>query len=450
MTEIAALRGCRLQRIDGPRPDLFALTLYRAGLEGALVLSLERRRVDWGLADDRPRGDPASAFVGLMRKHLENAFVEEARVVSGGVTLSLSRGDARLVLAADPPNLVVEVGGRVAGAAFPGRLREVGAASGEPFPPLEEGPPSIPCTLEALRAHGPELVERRLRSELLERRRELRRGVARRIRKLARRLAKIEGDLDRVDEVPALRHRAGLLLSALSSIPEDAREAEVTDWALDPPGPVTIPIDPKRTPREEADALFTRARKLERGGAIAMERHAATTEERSRLEALLPRIEEADEGSLDDLRREAARLGVTRSAKGSRSDAPRRPHRRFESRGRTILVGRNAEDNDALTLSAKPWHHWLHARGVPGSHVVVPLERREPCPPDLLADAAHLAAHFSAARGEPIVDVQHCARRHVRKVKGAPAGAVLVEREKVLALRVEPDRLATLLANEER
>jgi predicted ribosome quality control (RQC) complex YloA/Tae2 family protein len=81
--------------------------------------------------------------------------------------------------------------------------------------------------------------------------------------------------------------------------------------------------------------------------------------------------------------------------------------------------------------------------------VIVPLEKSRVCPSDLLVDAAHLAAHFSGARGEGVVEVQHVPRRHLRKPRGSAPGLVVVDREKVTVLRVEPDRLARLLAAED-
>jgi len=68
----------------------------------------------------------------------------------------------------------------------------------------------------------------------------------------------------------------------------------------------------------------------------------------------------------------------------------------------------------------------------------------------VLIDAAHLAAHFSDLRGEPSAEIQHTERRYLRKPKGAAPGAVNVDREKVLLLRLEPARLARLLASEKR
>jgi predicted ribosome quality control (RQC) complex YloA/Tae2 family protein len=80
--------------------------------------------------------------------------------------------------------------------------------------------------------------------------------------------------------------------------------------------------------------------------------------------------------------------------------------------------------------------------------VVVPLERGEACPPELLCDAATLAAHFSQARDQRDVDVIYTHRRYVRKPRKAPPGRVLVEREKVFRLRLEEQRLARLLGTE--
>ena len=212
-----------------------------------------------------------------------------------------------------------------------------------------------------------------------------------------------------------------------------------------------------------AEALFVRARKLDTGARVATERAARTEDERSNIAALLVRADTAaDDLALEAIAAAAHALGVvdardSLAAEADRSEkkrrlraVPRVPYRRFVASGeRAVLVGRGAKDNDALTQHhARPHDLWLHARGVPGAHVVVPLARGEICPPELLLDAATLAAHFSDARGEPIVDVLHAARRYVRKPRRSAPGAVLVDHEKVIALRVEAGRLARLLAAE--
>jgi predicted ribosome quality control (RQC) complex YloA/Tae2 family protein len=117
--------------------------------------------------------------------------------------------------------------------------------------------------------------------------------------------------------------------------------------------------------------------------------------------------------------------------------------------GTRILVGRDAEKNDALTFRvAKPNDLWLHAKSRAGAHVVVPLQRGASCPAEVLVEAAHLAAHFSDARAERIVEVQYTPRRYVRSPRGSAAGFVVVDREKVIALRCDDDVLQRLLASE--
>jgi predicted ribosome quality control (RQC) complex YloA/Tae2 family protein len=139
-----------------------------------------------------------------------------------------------------------------------------------------------------------------------------------------------------------------------------------------------------------------------------------------------------------------ARVQLAQKRKGP---PPRVPYNVYLSGERRILVGRGAADNDALTTkTARPHDLWLHAKSIHGAHVVVPLAKGESCPSDLLVDAAHLAAHFSDARGEKVVEIQHTTRRYVRKPKGSAPGAVVLDRETVLVLRIEPGRVERLLA----
>jgi predicted ribosome quality control (RQC) complex YloA/Tae2 family protein len=119
--------------------------------------------------------------------------------------------------------------------------------------------------------------------------------------------------------------------------------------------------------------------------------------------------------------------------------------------GVAILVGRGPEENDALTVRvARGNDLWLHARGLPGAHVVVRLEKGRAPDQETFLDAAHLAVHFSDARGAPQAEVAATRAKHVRKVKGAAPGAVTYSQEKVTMLRIEPGRVERLLGEEEQ
>src|SRR5262249_54351043 len=122
-----------------------------------------------------------------------------------------------------------------------------------------------------------------------------------------------------------------------------------------------------------------------------------------------------------------------------RRPAPRLPYRTFAGAGGArILVGKGGADNDTLTFrTARPHDLWLHAKGRNGAHVIVPLDKGHTCPADLLVDAAHLAAYFSDAREEGVVEIQTTPKRHLEKPRGSAPGLAVVRREKVLVLRVD-------------
>jgi predicted ribosome quality control (RQC) complex YloA/Tae2 family protein len=208
--------------------------------------------------------------------------------------------------------------------------------------------------------------------------------------------------------------------------------------------------------------MFRRARRLKEGARIARTRLEDAQRALSALRAVVAGLEEEhqpDLGALETRARAAAPRDFklasgapssrARGRAGAQSALP--PHRVFVGgSGARILVGRGAEKNDALTFHvARPHDLWLHAKNQTGAHVIVPLDKGASCPADVLVEAAHLAAHFSEARDERIVEVQYTPRRYLRKPRGSPPGLVVVDREKVLVLRREDDLLRRLLEREE-
>ncbi|RME47009.1 MAG: DUF814 domain-containing protein, partial [Caldilineae bacterium] len=116
------------------------------------------------------------------------------------------------------------------------------------------------------------------------------------------------------------------------------------------------------------------------------------------------------------------------------------PRRFTAPGGYTVWVGRNALQNHRLTFGrAAPDDVWLHARGVPGAHVVIAAAPGDP-PPAVIEWAAGLAAYFSRARHEARVTVSYTRKKHVRPVKGAPPGIVSLRHEETITVapRIPP------------
>lgn len=105
--------------------------------------------------------------------------------------------------------------------------------------------------------------------------------------------------------------------------------------------------------------------------------------------------------------------------------------------GFTILAGKDRNENDMLTFEdAKPHHFWLHAAGVPGSHVIMKWDRHcesfeEPSEEDFQY-AANVAAHFSKGKNENVVMVHVCRICDVTKPDGARKGQVECQSKIVL------------------
>lgn len=111
------------------------------------------------------------------------------------------------------------------------------------------------------------------------------------------------------------------------------------------------------------------------------------------------------------------------------------PFKQFEVEGWVIWVGRNAKNNDLLTLKyAKKQDIWLHARDVSGSHVIIRNPQNRTVPAFVIEKAASLAAYFSKRQTESLCPVIVTTKKYVRKTKDLLPGMVIVDREEEVVL----------------
>lgn len=285
-------------------------------------------------------------------------------------------------------------------------------------------------------------------------------ALERALARVTRRIHAVQGDLARADGADAMARRAQLFVAEAARARRGTTRLVATDWSSGEPREAVLELDPARGAQEQVDAMFQRARRLKDGARISRERLQATERMRDALEAIAAELAREEQPDLEALAARA-RAAAPRDFKPPspspsagpskrKQDQAKPPYRTFlASSGARILVGRNAEKNDELTLHvARPRDLWLHAKNRKGSHVVVPLAKGAVCPPEVLAEAAHLAAHFSDAREEDLVEIQHTPRRYVRKPRKSPPGLVVVDREKVMILRRRPEVLRGLLERE--
>jgi predicted ribosome quality control (RQC) complex YloA/Tae2 family protein len=249
--------------------------------------------------------------------------------------------------------------------------------------------------------------------------------------RLERQRAALASELERARELDRLRWEGEMIFAYLHTLAPGQAELEVEGRR--------IALDPRSSPVESAQQRF-RAYDKAKGALAGVPERLRDVEARlAGLDETVALLELA-EGyeQIEAIAREAVEEGYLPEG-GTRKGKPTRPSpplRLESSDAYTIYVGRSAGQNQQVTFRlGAPDDLWLHARGVPGAHVIVKSAGRE-VPERTLLEAAALAAYFSARREDAGVDVEIARRNQVRRVRRGPAGLVTYTAER--AVRVAP------------
>ncbi|MBQ9903066.1 MAG: NFACT family protein [Clostridia bacterium] len=224
--------------------------------------------------------------------------------------------------------------------------------------------------------------------------------------------------------------------------------AEVVNYYSEDCSTVRISLDPLLTPAQNAQKYYREYRKLQ-----AAEQHLTGLIEQGKAElqyidSVLDLLSRAEtERELAEIREELTEEGIIRQRKSAPAKQPPKlpPLKFISDDGFTILVGRNNQQNDRLTLrDSRNYDIWLHTLQVPGSHTVIQCEGQKP-PERTIEQAAQLAAYHSGARQSGLVAVDYTLIKYVSKPRGAKPGMVIYTHQSTLY--VHPDEaLAERLA----
>ncbi|MDY7041168.1 MAG: NFACT RNA binding domain-containing protein [Chloroflexota bacterium] len=234
-------------------------------------------------------------------------------------------------------------------------------------------------------------------------------------------------------EIEALRHQGELILAYAHTL--QPGQQELTAQMSPQESPLTIRLNPKLSAVENAQAYFKEYRKAKSAAEGAPARLAQTDLELRYLDQLAADLElAANRPEIEEVRAALMSAGYLQP---ERAEYRPQHSRLLETRsadGFTILVGKNARQNELLTFRrAAPDDLWLHAQGVPGAHVIVKTGGR-PVPETTLRQAARLAAQYSAARQEKSVAVDYTLRRYVKRVRGGRPGMATYRHERTLTV----------------
>ncbi|SFJ94103.1 Predicted component of the ribosome quality control (RQC) complex, YloA/Tae2 family, contains fibronectin-binding (FbpA) and DUF814 domains [Halobacillus dabanensis] len=235
--------------------------------------------------------------------------------------------------------------------------------------------------------------------------------------------------------------RLGELLTAHMHMVKTGDESVTIINYYDPDqSELTIELNPNKTPSENAQSYFQTYTKLKKSKEVVQKEIQKATDEILYFERLIQQVESAREEDIEEIREELREQGYLKkkpAAKGNRKNNQKKPApESFQSSdGTLIYVGRNNKQNEYLTnRMANKMDIWLHAKDIPGSHVVI---RDEEPSEDTLFEAAQLAANFSKSSKSSSVPVDYTRIRHVKKPSGAKPGFVTYDQQQTLF--VTPD-----------
>jgi predicted ribosome quality control (RQC) complex YloA/Tae2 family protein len=263
----------------------------------------------------------------------------------------------------------------------------------------------------------------------------------------------LSAEMSATAEASRYRLQAELLLAQQNTVTQGATQAQLENYyaEADEPALIAITLDPRFDAVGNANRLFNKYHKLRRALALIpdqIEQNGAELATIEQFQTDLVLAENPAEVAL--VKAEVQALGYLRGRriekktkqqtkgkgklKGGKSGGPGGgvPLHVPGKNGFTILVGKNSRQNEEVTFhQATSNDLWLHARGVPGSHVIVKAGGRE-VPRDTLEQAAGLAAYYSQARGSTSVLIDYTQQRHVRHMKNGGPGMVIYEHEKTI------------------
>lgn len=220
----------------------------------------------------------------------------------------------------------------------------------------------------------------------------------------------------------------GELLNAYGyNAPACAKSIEVLNYYTNEM--ITIPLDPMLTATENAKKYFDKYGKYKRTFEALSELTKEVSAEIAYLESVSTSLDIAQkEEDLIQIKDELIASGYIhrKATQSKKQKTTNKPLHYISSDGFHIYVGKNNYQNDELTFqfaTGNDW--WFHAKGIPGSHVVVKMDGATELPDRTFEEAGRLAAYYSKGRGADKVEIDYIQKKHVKKPGGGKPGFVV-------------------------
>ncbi|MGD8190096.1 Rqc2 family fibronectin-binding protein [Brevibacillus ginsengisoli] len=261
-----------------------------------------------------------------------------------------------------------------------------------------------------------------------------------------KKIEKLKLTLQDAQDADQFRLYGELITANMHQLKRGDHELVTVNWYDENAASVSIPLDPLKTPSENLQSYYKRYNKAKNSMQIVEEQITLAQEEILYLDTILVQLEYATVTEAAEIREELVEQGYLRNRQKRTAKKKKDLQPEIEvytsSDGIPIYVGKNNKQNDYLTNKlANGADTWLHAKDIPGSHVVI---RSREIPDQTLLEAANLAAYFSKSRQGSLVPIDYTLVKYVKKPSGAKPGFVIYDNQRTLYVTPEEAQIRTL------
>lgn len=263
-----------------------------------------------------------------------------------------------------------------------------------------------------------------------------------------KKLKKLSNELKATENADEYRIKGEVLTTYLYQIKRGMTKIALPNF-YDNNKEITISLSNQLSPSQNAQKYFKKYQKLKNAVTFINEQIELTKKEVAYLEEIQTQIELATPTDLNDIKTELQQEGYIKKKQQKSKHSSRvkinKPESFIASDGTEILVGKNNLQNEKLTLhTAKKTDIWLHAKNIPGSHVIIKSNNPSD---ETLFEAAMLAAYFSKFRSSANVPIDYVQVKNIRKPNGSKPGFVIYEGQKTLTVTPTEDFVLELRQN---
>lgn len=243
--------------------------------------------------------------------------------------------------------------------------------------------------------------------------------------------------LDECEEKEAFRIKGDLLTSYIYTIKKGDKECSLLNFYNENEEVyINIKLNETKTPSENIQFYYKKYNKLKTSEEYAKVQLEKNLQEIEYLNSVLTNILNADDYSeIEEIKNELVETGYIRfrkNNKDSKKAKASKPLHFISSDGIDIYVGKNNLQNDYLSLKfANKNHLWLHAKDIPGSHVIVSAFD---VPDKTLEEAATIAGFYSKGKDSLKVPVDYTKVKELKKPNGSKPGMVIYHTNKTIII----------------